>query len=113
VGSQLVAAALFPLAELGLSPRDRLVLVRMCLSAIDADRPPVYFGGWAALAEPLGFDTYNATAEQAVTRAVRQLVRCGVVKPIGAPGPGHNVAYELRLGLWKSFPQPVDKRPRR
>lgn len=102
MGSQLVAAALFPLAELELSPRARLVLIRMCSSAKDADRPPTYYGGWPVLGEALGFPTYTRAAEQAVTRAVRELMACGVIKSYGAPGPRHNVTYEIRLSLWKT-----------
>lgn len=83
--------------ELALTPRARLVLVRMCVSAKDADRPPIYYGGWPHLAEPLGFASYTGAAHTAVTRAVRELSTAGLIKAHGAPGPRHNVTYELRL----------------
>lgn len=102
MGSGLVAAALLPLAELELSPRARLVLTRMCSAAKDADTPPIYFGGWGPLAEALGFATYTRSAHSAVARAVKELLECGVIKSYGAPGPGHNVTYEIRLWLWKT-----------
>lgn len=97
MGSRLVARALLPLAELHLSPRARLVLVRMCVSAKDADQPPTYYGGWPHLAEALGFTSYDRAAHSAVTRAVRELSDSGVIKAYGAAGPGHNVTYALLL----------------
>lgn len=97
MGSRLAANVLS--LHYDVSPRARLVLVKMALLAMDKDRPPIYFAGWAPLAMPLGYPAYDGNAERAVARAIRELVDAGFVKPYGAPGPGHNVTYALHLRL--------------
>ena len=97
MGSRLVAHACMPMAELGLSPRARLVLIQVARMSKDTDDPPVYYGGWPFLADVLGFDSYTTGAHQAVARAVRELTTAGLIKPHGPPSPGRNVDYELRL----------------
>jgi hypothetical protein len=94
MGSRLCAAAL---GQPAISVRARVVLARMAIVAKDADHPPIYFGGWPFLAAPLGFTTYTPAAKLAVARAVRELLVVGLIKSYGAPGPGHNVTYQLLL----------------
>lgn len=85
------------LGQPGVSDRARLVLARMAVVAKDTDDQPVYFGGWPFLAPALGYPAYDNRAKQAVKRAVAELLTAGLIKSHGAPGPGHNVVYVLRI----------------
>ena len=82
----------------GLSPRARVVLFVMALHALDTgsrDNPPaVYWGGWQRLGVALGYTVWDAKAELAVARAVRELVAAGYVKVEGH-GFGYRTAYRL------------------
>jgi hypothetical protein len=97
VGRRLAAAACMPLADLGLTPRARLVLVAMAVLAHDQADPPVYFGGWRYLAGALGYAEYGAVPERAVARAIAELRKSGVIVALGDAQPGRNVSYEIRL----------------
>lgn len=72
---ELTPAAIACLRCMALVARDK---------ASQAEPAHVYFAGWEYLARAgLGYDVYDNAAEQAVTRAVRQLVAAGLVKPVG------------------------------
>lgn len=97
MGRRLAASACMPLADLGLTPGARIVLIAMAVLAHDQAHPPVYFGGWDYLAGALGHADYGPTGKRAVARAVAELRKAGVIVPIGDASPGRNVSYELRL----------------
>ena len=92
-----MAAALMPLHDVGLSKGARLVLIGMCNLAKDTDDPPTYYGGWARLSEGLGYRTYDGLAERATARHVAELRKHGLIVPVGDPGNGRRVPYEIRL----------------
>lgn len=103
MGSELVK---FALANFGdLSERAKLVLVTMAVYALDNgndDHPGgLYFGGWVVLAVALGYAVpdhdpddkdvikQRRNAEEAVRRAVAELVARGAVEPLIEPGKVH------------------------
>jgi hypothetical protein len=79
-------------------PAPRLVLVVMCLQALDSDRGQrrggLYFGGWEDLARHLGYPTYGNAGKLAVKRAMRALIAAKLVERWDV-GPGGRVAYRL------------------
>jgi hypothetical protein len=82
----------------------RLCLYVMALNAHDngsSDAPAAtYFRGWEHLARAaLGRLTYGAADEQAVRRAVAELVNIGYIKPVGRRNASrHGYAmYEVTL----------------
>lgn len=90
------------LADIG--PNAHRVLLIMALNAHDTgsrEAPPAtYFRGWEHLARAaLGRLSYDDAAEQAVRRAVAELVRVGYVKPVGRRNESrHGYAqYEVTL----------------
>jgi hypothetical protein len=89
----------------GLSPAAISCLHVMALNA--RDRPSkteaarTYFAGWDHLSRAaLGRLDYDAAAERAVARAVRELIDAGHVKPIGRRNGVRQgaVMYELLFG---------------
>lgn len=98
-----------------LDPMPKLLLVRMAVSALDDDTPPMFWGGRTALATAIGRDVPDAPpmtdrsrdadlarkarrdAFKAVERAVQALTRSGAVVLTNRPGPGERGCYELRI----------------
>jgi hypothetical protein len=58
----------------------RIVLSAMARHAMDRDEQPAYFGGWQALAIPLGYTDHDETARRAVGRAIEELRRAGYIR---------------------------------
>ncbi|MFJ2621359.1 hypothetical protein [Glutamicibacter sp. NPDC087344] len=56
MGASNVAKVFIHWADSSLTPLEKLALIYMANVALDADAPPVYFGGSAALADALGED---------------------------------------------------------
>lgn len=89
----------------GVTPSARLVLFTMALDAHDTGTktlpPAYYFRGWAHLARVLGHDgIYNNRAgEQAVTRAIRQLTKAGLIERDDSARPSGWFAAGYRLTL--------------
>jgi len=87
----------------GLDPRARVVLLTMALSAHDTGTktvpPAIYFRGWHHLAQVLGYDTWDDTAQQAVKRAVRQLTQAHLIEreDHGKPTEWKAAGYRLTL----------------
>jgi hypothetical protein len=87
----------------GLTQGARLTLLAMALSAHDTGTkripPAYYYRGWRHLGMVLGHDTWDRTAEQAVTRAVRQLTQAGLIErdDSGKPADWHARGYRLTL----------------
>lgn len=87
-----------------LSDRAALVLVYMATKALDTpsrDNPrQVYWKGWEAIArEALAYPEYdqNTPAHQAVARAIRELIRRGLIK-VADRGYGYRTAYVVLPG---------------
>jgi hypothetical protein len=99
MGSRLVAAALLPLADLGLSHRARIVLIGMCNMAIDKADPPVYYGGWERLAGCLGYAEYGPNPERQVAKAVAELRKAGLIVVVREGAWGRNAEYGIRLWI--------------
>jgi len=107
MGAANVAAAL--VVGKALPPSTKLILVRMALVSLDADKPPRYFAGWELLAETLGRDVPPADlADKAVTtrrrnqqtdvaRHVKALRKAGLIEQVGIARTGRNAEYWLRL----------------
>lgn len=104
MGTQLARAAI---AVPKLTHPQRVVLLAMCITARDADRPPVYFGGWDYLALAMGRDVFDGAAVQAVKRTLAPLVTRGLIEPDGWDFATHQRRYLLRLGPgFGAHPQP-------
>ena len=105
MGATLATWALLPRLELGLSLRARMVLCRMCLTAIDGDVAPWYGAGWVPLAGALGLELDKPGAE-AVRRAIRELRDTKLIE-LETPGaPGHRAIYRLHVRPWDLDPAP-------
>lgn len=75
-------------------------LIYMARMTRDADSPPVYWGGWADLATlGMGYREYDRKAQQAVRRAIRELLEAGIIKVVRPPSPGKNTEYALYIPL--------------
>jgi len=98
MGATLVVWALAPRPELGLSKSARLVLVRMCVTAIDGDVAPWYGAGWVLLADALGVD--GKRGELAVSRAIRELRDAKLVELETAGVHGRRARYLLHVRPW-------------
>lgn len=90
----------------GLTPSALACLWCMAVNARDSatqtDPERVYFRGWDHLAMcALGIKSYDDTAKKRVMRAVAELVRAGLIKPVGRRhGVRHGRAmYRLTL-MW-------------
>lgn len=100
----LEAVAKRPLWDI--QPRSFMVLTRMCSSALDRENGTMpgrlYYGGWVPLAMMLGYDApadgepLSDTAKQAVKRAVRDLTRAGLIKPVPTPA-----GVDRRFGAYR------------
>lgn len=107
VGAALVGLALMARDQDGepVAYRGKLVLVKMALVALDDDltgeRDPVYFAGWADLAEALGYAAadYGPAAERAVARALADLRAAGLVTVDEPSTRRRNATYRLHLGV--------------
>lgn len=93
------------LASLGhlVNQSDRALVLLLAMASVGRDTATtkveagVYYGGWPLLARVLGFKTYNAAAERAVARAVRELVDAGLITREAKPGPHNRQVYRLTL----------------
>lgn len=97
VGAHLARLALHYTPE-DMRGTPRVVLLVMCLQALDNDRGKrrggLYFGGWEDLARHAGYPTYGNAGKLAVAKAMRQLTAAKLVERWDV-GPGGRVAYRL------------------
>lgn len=89
----------------GLSDRAHLVLLGMADVAHDTGTKTtpqgVYFGGWERLAMAwLRFPKFTKAAQEAVRRAIAELVTAGLITPLGRHGGRHGPReYLLNIHL--------------
>jgi len=99
VGAQNVAKVFTYWTHLG--HRDTRALVYMANVSLDADQPPLYFGGWEALAVAMGLspdrDDPNESARKQIVKALKVLTDAGVVVSTGAARRGVRAEYALAL----------------
>ncbi|MFS0717578.1 hypothetical protein ABC337_11495 [Arthrobacter sp. 1P04PC] len=97
MGAQNVAKVFAHWRHLG--HREARALAFMANTALDADNPPVYFGGWTAVAEALGYDAEGkrANAKEQFRRALSSLVAAGAVVSSGQARLGVRAEYALTL----------------
>lgn len=92
----------------GLSQAARVTLLTMALNAHDVDEKGTlaycYFRGWNHLGRMLGYEPagpderLSKAAEQAVTRAIRELTKAGLIEAIGhINGRSSPMVYRLTL----------------
>lgn len=124
MGAQLVGLVLANHSSL--SDRAFRLAVRMAHSALDTPNGKgqpagVYFGGWELLALTLGrkpeeLDKNHspktwARAKETVRRATQELVRAGIVEPLGPAYSGRRQAYRLHLTGSAASAAAVDNAP--
>lgn len=82
-----------------LSHRDLHALVFMAVTALDSDRPPVYYGGWEAVARALGLDLEGnpASAKRTTVKALTALTEAGAITSSGTARAGIRAEYALNL----------------
>lgn len=82
-----------------LSHREARALAFMANMALDADKPPVYFGGWVAVASALGLDceAKRANAQEQFRRTIAGLATSGAVVSSGQAKLGVRAEYALAL----------------
>lgn len=82
-----------------LSHRDLHALVFMAVTALDSDRPPVYYGGWEAVAQALGLDLEGnrASAKRTTVKALTALTEVGAITSSGMARAGVRAEYALNL----------------
>jgi hypothetical protein len=111
-----------------LKHRDKVGLIFMANTALDADDPPVYWGGWEALGRALGFDPGDGTDERAaanaseqVRRVIASLAKSGVVVSSARARTHIRAEYALALEpahtfkatgtgrqvVWVRIPRPI------
>ena len=81
-----------------LTPGDMNAAVRMALTARDDGAPPLYYGGWEALAAALGYWKPGADPESVrrqTQRVITKLVRKGVITSSGQARPRVRAEYAL------------------
>lgn len=83
-----------------LSHREARALLFMANMALDADKPPVYFGGWSALADALGLGGASS-AKRMTMQTLAALREAGVVVSSGQARM--NVRAEYALALEHAF----------
>lgn len=86
----------------GLSKAARICLVHMAMAARDTatetEPEGCYFRGWEHLAWMLGHEELDAAGKRAVTRAVAELARAGLIERDHYPARDRRKAvYRLRL----------------
>lgn len=88
-----------------LSHRDAHALTFMALISLDADNPPVYFGGWEALASALGYDCEGKrdNAKEQFRRTISALVSSGAVVSSGQARLRVRAEYALALDKGITF----------
>lgn len=88
-----------------LSHREARALAFMANMALDTDKPPVYFGGWQALAEALGLDCdgKRSNAKEQYRRTIAALVNAGAVISSGQAKLGVRAEYALALDAELTF----------
>ena len=108
----------------------KLLLLRMAVTALDKDKPPVFYGGRTALAAAIGrvvpdpptrgdrsaeserIRRERDDAFKAVERAMRPLTYAGAVILLNRPGVGERAAYELCLDARRAPRSPGGCAPR-
>ncbi len=83
-----------------LSHREARALLFMANMALDADKPPVYFGGWAAVAEALGLS--DAASARRMTMQVFAALRAAGAT-VSSGQARINVRAEYALALEPEF----------
>ncbi|MCM3779871.1 hypothetical protein [Microbacterium hydrocarbonoxydans] len=109
MGAGLVGRAIAYGADIQLNPNEFRLLVGMCLTALDADKPPRYFDSREALALILGRRVPDYAPEdedgererdaafKAVKVALNGLVKLGAIKRYRVGGNGRRAVYDLVL----------------
>ena len=95
MGARNVAAA-FNDWRSHLTNRDMLALVYMANTARDNDTPPVYYGGWEALAHALGQDP-DETGKRTALRDLAALAKVGAATSSGNAHKGVRAEYALNF----------------
>lgn len=88
-----------------LSHREARALAFMANMSLDADKPPVYFGGWEAVASALGLDCEGKrdNAKEQFRRTVSALVASGAVVSSGQARLRIRAEYALALDPEATF----------
>lgn len=82
-----------------LDHREMRALIFMANISLDADTPPVYFGGWEALANALGADLEGKreSARRTAVRVLGALTKSGAIVSSGQARTGVRAEYALAL----------------
>lgn len=82
-----------------LEHRDARGLAYMANVSIDQHTPPIYFGGWEAVARALGHDAADKpeNARRAAVRVIAALSKAGALVSSGQARPGVRAEYALAL----------------
>ncbi|MFJ6453780.1 hypothetical protein [Paenarthrobacter sp. NPDC091669] len=82
-----------------LSHREARALTYMALISLDADNPPVFFGGWEAVAAALGLDCQGkrASAERATMQVFAALREAGAIVSSGQARMKVRAEYAISL----------------
>lgn len=87
-----------------LKHRPARLLAFLAVRTLDADAPPVYFGGWRPAAAALGLDTSRErVAQEQLRRVVNELEDAGAVLRGRTARPGLNGEYALALDPAATF----------
>lgn len=103
MGAQNVAKVFAHWRHLG--HKEARALAFMANTALDADKPPVYFGGWVAVAEALGLDPHGkrSSASEVFRKTLAALVKAGAVVSSGQARLGVRAEYALALDPAETF----------
>lgn len=93
-----------------LDHREVRALTYMANISMDADAPPVYFGGWEALAVALGADPHGnpQSGRRTAVRVLGALSKAGAIVSSGQARTGVRAEYALALDPEATF-KPVGK----
>ncbi|ALQ31221.1 hypothetical protein AA310_05810 [Arthrobacter sp. YC-RL1] len=88
-----------------LDHREARALTYMANVSLDADFPPVYFGGWEALAAALGadIDSKRESSRRTAVRVLGALAKAGAIVSSGKARTGVRAEYALALDPKFSF----------
>jgi hypothetical protein len=88
-----------------LKHREARALLFMANMALDADKPPVYFGGWEAVASALGLDCEGkrSSSKEVYRQTLAALVTAGAVVSSGQAKLGIRAEYALALDPAMTF----------
>ncbi len=91
-----------------LTHREMCALLYMANTSLDADTPPVYFGGWEAVAGALALGGKPATVKRTTLQVLAELAQAGAITSSGSAHSGVRAEYALNLEPGHRY-QPVTR----